>query len=354
MRQFAAAVFLVLLASPVAAQQVAWRSGLIAYTPATDFITGFSPQGTGYYVSQAHIVSPPQPVVGQAYYVSIDMAGIVSPAVGRLMAVHFVPPAGTSVVSDPAVPVRCYYAAMDGSPNYVEFTNQVLTDVSFGASLRIFGCPQPSAGAFPLVGLSNGAGTAFLFDRRDPQRPNDVVWPMGSQARYRFLIPVVSNRAMDGFSTGNRFIGAIQSIQGDGLDPWAFPELALLVHPGAAGSADMRASISTAASPLAGHSRVIGRCTNFGPDVAQNASCSFGPLPAGALMSCQPASPQATLAPNAAIECITDFPFQSGGVSIEVTAASATADPQPVNNGVGVSLQPAGGSAVFRDGFEGG
>ena len=50
-------------AAPLAAQQVAWRSGLPVYTPAIDFVTGFSPNGTGYYVSQAHIVSPPQPVV---------------------------------------------------------------------------------------------------------------------------------------------------------------------------------------------------------------------------------------------------------------------------------------------------
>jgi hypothetical protein len=338
----------------LSAQQVQWRAGPLVYTPAVDFVTGPTNNGTGYYVSQAYIPAPPQPVVGQRYYVSMIMSGIAVPAAGRLMAVHFVPPQGTTVVADAATPVRCFYSPMDASGGAVEFTNQVITDNSFGASLRIFGCPQPSAGAFQVVTLSNGAGTAFLFDRRDPQRPGQPVWPLGSQASYEFLIPVVSNRSMGGFAAADRFTGAIQSIQGDGVDPWAYPQLALLVNPasGGGGSADMRASITTAAA-APGFTRFVARCTNFGPDAAQNASCTFGVLPAGSSVSCSPASPQASLALNAFIECSVTFPFQQQGATVEVTAASSTPDPTPANNGVGVTQQPGTGVQIFVNGFEG-
>jgi hypothetical protein len=342
-----------LASAEIAAQQVQWRAGPLVYTPAVDFVTGPTSNGTGYYVSQAYIPAPPQPVVGQRYYVSMIMSGIAVPAAGRLMAVHFVPPQGTTVVADAATPVRCFYAPMDASGGAVEFTNQVITDTSFGASLRIFGCPQPSAGAFQVVTLSNGAGTALLFDRRDPQRPGQPVWPLGSQASYEFLIPVVSNRAMGGFATADRFTGAIQSIQGDGVDPWAFPQLALLVNPASGGSsADMRASITTG-SAAPGFTRFVARCTNFGPDAAQNASCSFGVVPPGSSVSCAPVSPQASLAVNAFIECSVTFPFQPQGATVEVTAASSTSDPTPGNNGVGVTQQPGTGVQIFASGFEG-
>lgn len=349
------AVMLLSLASSAAcAQQVEWRSGPLVYTPAIDFVTGPTNSGTGYYVSQAFIAAPPQPVVGQPYYVSMIMSGIAVPAAGRFMAVHFVPPPGTTVVASAATPVRCFYAPMDNSGGLVEFTNQVITDRSFGASLRVFGCPQPSAAAFPLVTLSNGAGTAYLFDRRDPQRPGQPGWPMGSQASYEFLIPVVSSRAMGGFATGDRFTGAIQSIQGDGIDPWAYPQLALLVNPAGSGpgSADMRASIATA-SATQGFTRIVARCSNFGPDVAQAATCTFGALPAGATVGCAPASPQAILAVNAFIECTAEFPHQPQGVTVEVTAASSTPDPTPLNNGMGVTQQAGTGVQIFASGFEG-
>jgi hypothetical protein len=101
LRRLAFATVLSLSSLPVAAQQVQWLAGPLFYTPATDFVTGFNPNGTGYFLSQATIASPPQPTVGQGFYTRITMAGIASPAAGRLMAVQFVPPAGASVLVDP-------------------------------------------------------------------------------------------------------------------------------------------------------------------------------------------------------------------------------------------------------------
>ena len=51
-----------LVATPLAAQ-VQWRAGPLIYTPAYDFTLGYTPNGTGYFVSQAYIPSPPQPSV---------------------------------------------------------------------------------------------------------------------------------------------------------------------------------------------------------------------------------------------------------------------------------------------------
>ena len=73
---------LLLLASTAAHAQVQWREGPMVYTPAYDFTLGYTPNGTGYYVRQAWIASPPQPTVNQAFYVSLRMEGIASPSVG--------------------------------------------------------------------------------------------------------------------------------------------------------------------------------------------------------------------------------------------------------------------------------
>ena len=154
--------------SASAIAQVQYRSGQIVYTPAIDFTLGYTPNGTGYFVSQAYIPSPPQPTVNQPYYVSVRMEGIASPAVGRFMVVSFIPPTGTTVVVNAATPVRCFYRAMSGTGAFTEFTNQVLTDVSFGANLRIFGCPQPGAGADPFSIIPIPGGNAYYLDRRDP------------------------------------------------------------------------------------------------------------------------------------------------------------------------------------------
>jgi hypothetical protein len=225
---------LALLPAVSSAQQYQWRSGQITYTGATDFVTGFAANGTGYFVSQRYAPTPLRPLAGEAFYVSIFMSGIVSPAAGRMMAVHFIPPAGTRVVVDPSIPVRCFYKAMDGSGNQVEFTQQVITDNSFGANLRVFGCPQPAGGAqpFSINAIPNG-GSAYLLDRRDPQRPNQPFWPMGSYAQYEFLIPLVSDRAMSGINQADRFYAPTRSIQGDGLDPWTYPYLELVAAPAA-------------------------------------------------------------------------------------------------------------------------
>jgi hypothetical protein len=348
------AASLLLSCATSAQAQVQYRAGPLLYTPGVDFTLGPSQFGAGYYIEQAYIASPPQPTVGQRFYVNIVMSGIVNQPVGRVMAIFFAPPNGTTVVADPATPVRCWYRAGNGGGNYVEFTNQVLNDTSLGGNLRIFGCRQPAAGPNPYPIAAVPGGNAYEFARDDPQNSSPF-FPMPYQASYVIAIPLVATRSMDGISANNQFVAAIRSIQGDSGDPWVYPQLALLVHPAATpASADMRASITQGTGAPAGFTRLVARCTNFGPDAAQNASCSFGTLPAGATASCVPASPQATLAPNQFIECTVQFPFQQGGVTVEVTASSATPDPVPVNNGIGITMQPGTGQTelIFEHGFE--
>lgn len=343
------------VASDTMAQATQWRSGAIVYTPIYDQLGNYQTNGTGYFVSQAVIASPPQPTVGQRFYLSVYLSAIASPPVGRFMYPHLQLPAGVSVVADPAVPLRCFYRPMSGGTQFYEFTNQVLTDTSFGASLRVFGCPQPSSGALPLRALFNGAtGSGLLITRRDPQVNNEA-WPMGSYAAYEFLVPVVSTAALDGLSPSTLFRAPTYSMQGDGLSSWAYPQLNLLVHPGSGGtgSADMRvASLATATPTNPLNRRVVARCQNDGPNAAQNATCSFTRLPTTASQGCSPAGVQASLGVGAGIECWAEFPGTPNGDVVEVTAASATPDPNPQNNGVGINIQPMAGGVVFRSGFE--
>lgn len=337
-----------------ALSQVVWREGFLVYTPLYDQMGNYQANGTGYFVAQATIPTPPQPVVGQTYYVSVVMSGIASPPVGRFMGPHLQLPSGTTVVADPAVPLRCFYRPMSGSGGYIEFTNQALVDQSFGANLRIAGCPQPSSGALPSYLVGDG-GSGLLIERRDPQSGGNQLWPMGSYAAYEFLVPVTSNRAMNAIANDTLFRAPTLSIQGDFGQLWAYPELRLLVHPAGGGaSADMAVTDLSVIAPLVpGNRRVRGRCTNLGPDAAQNATCAFQALPPGATSSCNPASPQSSLALNGFIECVTEFPATPDGATVELIAGSSTPDPSPLNNGIGIFTTPATGAIeVFASSFE--
>ncbi len=338
--------------------QVQYRSGQIVYTPAIDFTLGFMPNGTGYFVSQAYIPNPPQPTVNQPYYVSVRMEGIASPAVGRFMVVGFVPPAGTTVVVNAATPVRCFYRAMSGTGAFTEFTNQVLTDVSFGANLRIFGCPQPGAGADPYSVIAVPGGNAYYLDRRDPVQPASTNWPLGSQAGYEFLIPVVSNRTMDGFSINDRFYGVIRSIQGDGIDPWTNPppHLALLVSPISGNPvADMEAALAVPPAPMPiGKTGTEVVCRNLGPSSASNVSCGFNNIPSGrnATIFCNPTSPQATLASQSAIRCALIMDRFPGFATVEGIANSTSLDSNLTNNTRSLTFSGGLTEVIYLGGFE--
>lgn len=354
---FALAVALSLASLPAAAQSVQWLAGPLTYTPATDFVTGFTPNGTGYFLSQATIASPPQPVVGQGFYTRITMSGIASPAAGRLMAVQFVPPAGTSVLVDPLnAPVRCFYRAMDGSGNAIEFTNAVITDQSFGASLRITGCPQPASGTpFPVVAVPGG--NAFQLPRRDPQNPNAPFWPLGSQASYEFFIPLVANRTMTGYLEADRLIAPIRSIQGDGLDPWTYPYVALLVGAGAGSvAADLSAALPLPpAPPPPNRAGTSLRCTNNGPNTATNVSCGFTNLPATATnvaVNCTPAATVASLAVGASISCGITMDRFFGATTITGVVSSANNDTNLGNNTVALNVSGGLFDAIHANGFE--
>ena len=334
--------FALVLLSFALSASAQWRSGATTYSDGFDIYTGYMQNATGYIVSQGYVASPPQPVVGQRFYVSIYVQAIAS--ISRYMTVHFIPPAGTSIVNDAAMPVRCFYRARSGSGSFYEFTNTIVNDVTFpDAPLRIYGCPQPST-MYTVKPVP--IGTAYLFDRRDPNGANHL-WPMPGQAAYEFLIPVVVDRPMDGINTNFRFYAPIQAIQGDGIDPWTHPFVTLLVRQGST-SADMQASL-VVASQTASSITLRGRCSNLGPDAATNATCTFAGLPAGATVSCTPSATVASLAAGSAIECLASFLPQV--YSVSVSASSATTDPTPANataSASGTSSAPL----IYANGFD--
>jgi hypothetical protein len=273
-----------------------------------------------------------------------------------LVAVHLIPPSGTSIVANASIPVRCFYRAMSGTGNYVEFTNSVINDISFGSNLRITGCPQPSAGPNPYSIVSIPNGTAYLFDRRDPNTAA-TLWPLGSYASYEFQIPVVSNRTMDGFSNNNLFYAPVWSIQGDGLDPWGFPALALLVNPI---SADPIADVSVAQQlppppPPPNKTSYSIRCTNNGPNTASNATCGFINIPVGrnATVNCQPAVPLA-LTSGASIVCSVVMDRFIGSASMSGVTSSQSLDNNLTNNSFAFVLNGGISEFIFGGGIAGG
>lgn len=352
--------FLLLLTATLPAlAQVQWRSGDLVYTPAYDFTLGYMANGTGYDVSQAYIAAPPQPTVSQPFYVALRMEGIASPAVGRLMVVGFVPPAGTTVVVNAGTPVRCFYRAMSGTGNWVEFTSQVVTDISFGANLRIAGCPQPTTNADPYPIVPVPGGTAYHLDRRDPNSPGASSWPLGSQAGYQFLIPLVSNRTLSGNSgiAADRFYGAVRAIQGDGMDPWAFPYLGLLVSTTSpTPTTDLQVSQQLPPPPPpAGKVGYTIRCANNGPNTASNVSCGFADVPAGlnANVICSPTSPQATLAAGAAMICSVILDKYLGSRTMSgVVSSGVTPDSNLANNTFPFTLYGGIHEVILQNGFE--
>ena len=125
----------------------------------------------------------------------------------------------------------------------------------------------------------------------------------------------------------------------------------LQVLPPPTGSADLRTSL-TRGQGTSTHSRVQGTCTNAGPDAATNVACTFSGLPPQAAVTCNPASPQATLGVNASIGCSALFPKQSQVLSIGITATSATVDPTASNDEVVMDFPAEAGMTVMQDGFE--
>ena len=86
---------------------------------------------------------------------------------------------------------------------------------------------------------------------------------------------------------------------------------------------------------------LVSTCTNAGPSVADNATCTVTGAPTGATTVCTSASPTTSLAVGANMRCETKFtPKDSTIVTITTTAGSSTTDPQPGNN-VAKTLTPA-------------
>jgi hypothetical protein len=117
-------------------------------------------------------------------------------------------------------------------------------------------------------------------------------------------------------------------------------------------SADLRTGLSLGEG-AAGRTLLLGHCTNHGPDAAQNVACAYRGLPAAATVTCNPGSPQASLAADQSIACRADFPNQNQPLSVTIEATSPTADPTPTNDAVAIEVPPQSDlPPLLRDGFE--
>ena len=98
--------------------------------------------------------------------------------------------------------------------------------------------------------------------------------------------------------------------------------------------ADMQATAPTTLTTTPGvEATLVSTCTNAGPDIAENATCTVTGAPDGAVTSCQPASPVTSLAVGANMVCETKFtPKDASIFTITTTAASTTEDPDLSNN----------------------
>ena len=72
---------------------------------------------------------------------------------------------------------------------------------------------------------------------------------------------------------------------------------------------------------------VTGTCTNTGTAAETNVACSINGAPAGATVICNPANPQASLAPGASITCTDTFTIPTGSttpITITTTPSSSS------------------------------
>lgn len=110
---------------------------------------------------------------------------------------------------------------------------------------------------------------------------------------------------------------------------------------------DMSVTVAGFPSTVAPGATVTGTvtCTNNGPLVANNATCSVSGLPAGAQVTCTPGSPQSTLAVGASIVCAVSYIAPATGAVTLVASTGADGDSNPANNTatapVTVSVPPA-------------
>lgn len=99
-------------------------------------------------------------------------------------------------------------------------------------------------------------------------------------------------------------------------------------------AAEIQASLSGFNSPVIPGATVTGTatCTNTSTVVALNASCSVSGLPAGAVISCSPSSPQVTLAAGSSIICTVSFVAPASGSTVVQVTAGANNDGDASNN----------------------
>jgi hypothetical protein len=104
--------------------------------------------------------------------------------------------------------------------------------------------------------------------------------------------------------------------------------VAFLNVPFVASTADLQTSVAAAAA-APGWARVVGQCTNSGPDAAVAPRCFFpgNDIPLGTTVSCSPWPFPSHLQVNETLQCVAEFVIPSTDSFLSLDATSNSKDP---------------------------
>ena len=151
----------------------AWHSGPIAWSSITNCLTGYPENGAGTYVSQWRDESGGHPIPGEAYTLSVVVAGIGNSCSGQYAYIDIGLPSNTEPYITPSTPIICY------------------ADIGSGAE-RFYppDCPSTLVESvwYPWSGYPN------VYQIEAPSG----FWDIPQGVTWEFLIPVVSSSTMTG------------------------------------------------------------------------------------------------------------------------------------------------------------
>jgi hypothetical protein len=216
------------------------------------------------------------------------------------------------------------------------------TDVNAGASIAtdVTGVVVTYGGSVPAAPVITGAVAGNRQVTLTWTAPNSNGAPITSYlvtpdqgVAARTTPSAAPTYSFDGLTNGMAYTFTVAAITSGGTGPASAPSAA--VTPVASRArADMSAvvSMSDVGAPVGEHVTGTATCTNGGPDVATNPTCSVTGLPVGATLNCRPVPLPATLERGAAITCSMEYAMPTAAVTVTVTAGSATEDRTPTNN----------------------